>query len=83
MQERAHPMWMHARPSDPTRVHPEDLPEKAMEENIKAVTSMRDNPHGTRRVPPNNQDHPLVEVSSSLRDRFISVMIFICLDLNL
>ena len=51
LQAIVHPMWMYERPSDPTRVHPEELGEKDVWANIKAISYARENPRGTRSVP--------------------------------
>lgn len=68
--------------SDPTRVHLEDLTEKAVEDKIKAITSACDNPQRARRLAPYDQDHsptkvnPMFDPPGRFRDNFM------CLDLT-
>ena len=63
LQARAHPMWQYSGPSDPTRTHPEELSEEAVANKLKATTPARDNPRGTRRVPPYSIENPVNEVN--------------------
>lgn len=44
LQERAHPMWRYVEANDPTRVHPEDVDEKTLEQWFRCITGVRDNP---------------------------------------
>ena len=46
LQARVHSMWMYEGPSDPTRVHLEELAETDVGAKIKAITCARDNPRG-------------------------------------
>lgn len=64
LQERAKPMWTYEGPSDPTRVHPEDLTKSEVEDRVKFNTSARANPQGARRVAPYEQGEPPAEVNS-------------------
>lgn len=76
-------MWMYEGPSDPTRVHQEELTGKTVEGRIKAITSDRDNPQEARKVPPYDRDHPLVEVNPCSMSRVILTSLFVCLRLTL
>ena len=51
LQAKAHPMWLYEGPSDPARVHPEDLGEKHVGTKIRTITSTGDTPRGARMVP--------------------------------
>ena len=63
LQARAHPMWVYEGPSDPTRVHPEELAETDVGAKIKAITCARDTPRGARLVPAYSKElPPTVEV---------------------
>ena len=62
LQTMVHPMWMYEGPSDPTQVHPKELAEIDIGAKIKAITCARDNPRGTRRVPPYSKDLQPLEV---------------------
>lgn len=58
LQARAHPMWIYSGPSDATRMHPEELGMEAVEDKLKAITPIRDNPRGTRLMPPFSAENP-------------------------
>ena len=55
-------MWLYSGLSDPTRMHLEELSAEAMENKLKAITPARDNPRGTRLVPPFSAENPPNEV---------------------
>ena len=52
LQARDHPMWMYSGIHDSTRIHREEVDEDTVEKWLKGITSNKDNPRGTRRVPP-------------------------------
>ncbi|KAE8786286.1 Aspartic proteinase nepenthesin-1 [Hordeum vulgare] len=57
LQARVHLMWKYQGSDDPTRVHLEELGEEAVENKLKAITRVRDNPRGSRQVLPFVADH--------------------------
>lgn len=58
LDARAHPMWGYEGRKDPTCVHPEDIGAEELENKIKDITPMHDNPRGTRLVPPFSEENP-------------------------
>ena len=62
LHERAHPMWRYTGANDSTRVHPEDVEGKTVEQWISCITGARDNPRGSRRVPPFDANNLPLEV---------------------
>jgi hypothetical protein len=62
LQERVHPMWQYTGANDSTRVHPEDVEEKMVEQWIKCITGARDNLRGSRRIPPYDANNQPLEV---------------------
>ena len=52
LQARDHPMWMYSSIEDSTRLHPEEVDEDTVEKWLKSITGNKDNPRGSRRVPP-------------------------------
>ena len=52
LQARDHPMWMYSGINDTTRIHPEEVDEDTVEQWLRGITSNKDNPRGSRRVPP-------------------------------
>ena len=45
-------MWMYSGIEDSTRVHPEEVDEDTVEKWLKGITGNKDNPRGSRRIPP-------------------------------
>ena len=52
LQFRSHCMWLYCRTEDETRVHPEAVDDATVERWMATVTGNKDNPRGSRRVPP-------------------------------
>ena len=52
LQARDHPMWMYSGIEDSTRIHPEEVDEKTVAQWPQGITGNKDNPRGSRRVPP-------------------------------
>ena len=48
LQARDHSMWLYSRPSDTTRVHPEEVPLDTVALWLKGITGNQDNPRGSR-----------------------------------
>ena len=59
LQARDHPMWMYSGIEDPTRIHPEEVDEDTVEKWLRGITGNKDNPGGSRRIPPfDNSNKP-------------------------
>ena len=52
LQARDHPMWMYSGVEDSTRIHPEEVSEETVELWLQGIIGNKDNPRGSRRVPP-------------------------------
>ena len=52
LQARDHPMWMYSGVEDNTWIHPEDVDEGTVAQWLQGITGNKDNPRGSRRVPP-------------------------------
>ena len=52
LQARDHPMWMYSGIDDTTRIHPEEVDEDTVEQWLRGITGNKDNPRGSRRIPP-------------------------------
>ena len=52
LQARDHPMWMYSGIEDSTRIHPEEVDEETVAQWLQGITGNKDNPRGSRRVPP-------------------------------
>ena len=52
LQSRGHPMWMYSGIYDTTRIHLEEVTEETVEQWLQGITGNKDNPRGSRRVPP-------------------------------
>ena len=52
LQARDHPMWMYSGIDDSTRIHPEEVNKDTVEKWLRGITGNKDNPRGSRRVPP-------------------------------
>ena len=52
LQARDHPMWMYSGIEDSTRIHPEEVNEDTVERWLRGITGNKDNPRGSRRIPP-------------------------------
>ena len=68
-------MWRYTGANDSTQVHPEDVKSKSVEQWIRCITGARDNPRGSRRVPPIDANNLPLEVchafpSESLMRKF-------------
>ena len=50
-------MWMYHGTSDPMRAHPEELDAKALEAKLMTITSIHDNPRGTRVIIPFDKEN--------------------------
>ena len=68
LQARDHPMWHYSGVDDTTRTHPEDVPEKTVAQWLRSITGARDNPRGSRRVPPFSATNPPNVVSCDTVD---------------
>ena len=45
-------MWMYSGIDDTTQIHPEEVTEEIVEQWLQGITGNKDNPRGSRRVPP-------------------------------
>ena len=52
LQARDHPMWLYSGVEDSTRIHPEEIDEETVAQWLQGITGNKDNPSGSRRVPP-------------------------------
>ena len=52
LQARDHPMWMYSGAEDTTQIHPEEVDEGTVAQWLQGITGNKDNPMGSRRVPP-------------------------------
>jgi hypothetical protein len=52
LQARDHPMWMYSSTDDSTRIHPEEVAEETVAQWLQGITGNKDNPRGSRRIPP-------------------------------
>ena len=52
LQARDHPMWMYSGIDDTTWIHLEEVTEETVEQWLQGITGNKDNPRGSRRVPP-------------------------------
>ncbi|KAM3274628.1 hypothetical protein ACQJBY_043583 [Aegilops geniculata] len=68
LQARDHPMWMYSGIEDTTRIHPEEVDEDTVEQWLRGITGYKDNPRGSRRIPPLSNsyepDKALIEMYS-------------------
>lgn len=52
-------MWMYSGIGDNTRVHPEEVDKETVVQWLQGITSNKDNPRGSRRIPPlDNTNEP-------------------------
>ena len=59
LQARDHPMWMYSGIDDSTRIHPEEVDEETVAQWLQGITGNKDNPRGSRRIPPvDNTNEP-------------------------
>ena len=59
LQARDHPMWMYLGPNDTSRVDPEEVTKETVAQWLRSITGNKDNPRGSRRVPPfDNANEP-------------------------
>lgn len=66
LQERVRPMWTYEGLSDSCRVHPQALTGTELADLVKLITSAHDNPLGSRRVAPYEQNNLPTEVNLRL-----------------
>ena len=52
LQACDHPMWMYSGRYDSTRIHPEEVDEETVAQWLQGITGNKDNPRGSRRIPP-------------------------------
>ena len=52
LQARDHLMWLYSGIDDTTRIHPEEVEEGTVAQLLQGITSNKDNPRGSRRIPP-------------------------------
>ena len=52
LQARDHLMWMYSGIDDTTRIHPEEVDEDTVAQWLRGITGNKDNPRGSRRIPP-------------------------------
>ena len=52
LQACDHPMWMYSGIEDSTRIHPNEVDEETVVQWLQGITGNKDNPRGSRRVPP-------------------------------
>ncbi|SPT20544.1 unnamed protein product [Triticum aestivum] len=52
LQFRSHCMWLYRGTEDETRIHPEAANDATVERWMAAITGNKDNPRGSRRIPP-------------------------------
>ena len=52
LQARDHLMWMYSGIDDTPRIHPEEVDEDMVEQWLRGITGNKDNPRGSRRIPP-------------------------------
>lgn len=64
LQARDHPTWLYSGSEDTARVHPKEVPSKAVAMWLKSITCNQDNPRGSRRVIPLRDDNPPDKVCS-------------------
>ena len=57
LQARDHPMWMYSGTDDTTRIHPEEVDEATLEGWLRGITGNKDNPRGSRKIPPLNNSY--------------------------
>ena len=57
LQARDHPMWMYSGINDTTWIHPEEFDDAMLEGWLKSITGNKDNPRGSRRIPPLNNSY--------------------------
>jgi hypothetical protein len=57
LQARDHPIWMYLRTDDSTRIHREEVDDATLEGWLKSITGNKDNPRGSRRIPPLNNSY--------------------------
>src|SRR4051812_43535988 len=62
LQARDHPMWMYSGLDDTTRIHPEEVDDKTLEGWLSSITGNKDNPRGSRRIPPLDQTYEVDQV---------------------
>ena len=59
LQARDHPMWMYSGIEDSAWIHPEEVDEETVAQWLQGITGNKDNPRGSRRVPPfDNTNEP-------------------------
>ena len=52
LQAHDHPMWLYSGIDDSTRIHPEEVDEATVAQWLQGITGNKDNPRGSRRIPP-------------------------------
>lgn len=57
LQARDHLMWMYSGIDDTTQIHPEEVDEDTVEQWLTGITGNKDNPRGSRRIPPLNNSY--------------------------
>ena len=57
LQARDHSMWMYSGTNDTTRIHPKEVDDATLEGWLKSIIGNKDNPRGSRRIPPLNNSY--------------------------
>ena len=73
LQARDHPMWMYSGIDDTTRIHPEEVNEDTVEQWLRGFTGNKDNPRGSRRIPPLDNSYERDKVQLQISECFVDL----------
>ena len=68
LQARDHLMWLYSGTKDTTRIHPEEVEDATLERWLASITGNKDNPRGSRRIPPLDQSYEPNKVQFCISD---------------